>query len=61
MHPEISRELSRARQQESLERYCRQAAELRRERAAEPALRKRRRHGAFSALRLMARLQPRGH
>jgi hypothetical protein len=61
MHPEITRELSRALQQESLERNSRAAAELRRERAAAPVPRERRRHGAFSALRLMARLQPRGH
>lgn len=61
MHPEITRELARARQEESLRRHNRAAEDLRRERAADAAPREPRRRSAFSALRLVARLQPRGH
>lgn len=61
MHPEITRELARARQEESLRRHNRAAEDLRRERAADAAPREPRRRSAFSALRLAARLQPRGH
>ncbi len=61
MHPEITRELARARQQEAVERRNHAAAWLGREQADDPAPRERRRSGAFLALRLMARLQPRGH
>ncbi len=59
MHPEISRELSRAQQQETLRRVATPAARVVRETADDGAPHKDRRHGPFSALRLVARLQPR--
>jgi hypothetical protein len=59
MHPEISRELSRAQQQERLRREANPAARIVREKDGDRAPRENHRHGPFSALRLMARLQPR--
>jgi hypothetical protein len=69
MHPEINRELSRVQHQEALRRQARsqaamvsdEAAMVSAEAAVERASRPARRRAALSPLRLMARLQPRGH
>jgi len=62
MHPELSRELSRVQQRESLQRHARRESTLvSTETSGDRTPRQRRRRAALSPLRLVARLQPRGH